>query len=195
MVRISIDPGPGIQDDGKRTAMRSPGPDYSWLVCNRINEMLKTETDLVPSLTRWEHECKSWRDRLAEVKNHRAQMCLSLNIDSLPSCECSSFTSYVSVMASGNTRRLQALLHNDVACQLRLQYRVIDDGKRNDTEHREFGLPLLENSPCCAICLETIFHYSSGDTILNSTTFQNALARIIVNGIINHRDFFRHHCG
>ncbi|PTM59810.1 N-acetylmuramoyl-L-alanine amidase [Desmospora activa DSM 45169] len=192
-MRISIDPGLGVRGDGKGTAEHPPQFDYSLFVAKRIYDLLQKETDLVPSLTRWQSESKNWRERLAAVKSHQAQMCLCLNIDSWLTCDCSSFTSYVSVMAPGDTRRLQALLHNDVACRLRLEYGVIDGGKRNDTEHRDFGLPLLEYSSCCAVCLEAIFVYSNGSTILDSDAFQDSLARIIANGIINHRNFFHHH--
>ncbi|MDR6226056.1 N-acetylmuramoyl-L-alanine amidase [Desmospora profundinema] len=188
-MRISIDPGSGIRDDGVHSSGRLSEPDYSLTVCKRVCELVNREPGLISALTRWDEGIKSWRRRLEEVVQHRSEMCICLHIDCRDLRDYSSFTSYVSVMATGLNRRLQALLHNDVACQLRMEYGIVDGGKRNDTEHRDFGLPLLENSPCLAIHLEGLFICSNKNTILHSDAFREHLARIIATGIINQRGF------
>lgn len=187
-MRISIDPGSGIRDDGGQSSRRLSDPDYTLTVCKRVCELVNNESGLIAALTRWDPGVKSWRTRLEEIVHHRSEMCISLYLDDWERCDQSSFTSYVSVMATGLNRRLQALLHNDVAWQLRNEYGILDGGKRNDTEHRNFGLPLLENCPCVAVHLEGLFVSPKGGSILHSDAFREHLANILAKGIINQRE-------
>ncbi|MBD1370781.1 N-acetylmuramoyl-L-alanine amidase [Hazenella sp. IB182357] len=95
------------------------------------------------------------------------------------------FTSFVSVLADGRTRRVQCWLHNFIMTRLR-KYQIIDNGKRNDTELETGKLEILRHIKVPAIALTVLQMKNKSDQqLLMNEEFRAFYAQAIADGIAN----------
>jgi N-acetylmuramoyl-L-alanine amidase len=181
-VLICLDPGHGGTDRGS-IGFSSFEKDVCLDIAYRVERKLLRYEGIEVTMTRSFDLNTSWRERSAWANQQKANLFLSFHINASPDESMSGFSSYVSVLAGSQTRRMQCWLHNKIAYFLR-RCGVPDLGKKNDTESFTGSLQSLGQVSMPAIALGTLFITNPREhALLNDNNFLDQYANCVADAL------------
>lgn len=181
-VLICLDPGHGGADRGA-VGSSLLEKDVCLDLAYRVERQLLKYEGIRVTMTRTFDMEMSTEERIHWANQKQADLYLSFHNNSSIHAMHAGFTSYVSVFAGAKTRHLQRWLHNQIVFFLR-QMRVLDLGKKNDTESLTGSLEVLRKTRMPAIALGSLFITNPDDHyLLTDSKFLDQYANCIANGL------------
>lgn len=180
---ICLDPGHGGTDLGA-VGYSLTEKEVCLELAFRIREKLAKYDGISVTMTRSIDLDTTPEERSRWANEQKADLFISIHTNASIDPMASGFTSYVSVVAGSEVRRIQCWLHNRVVCFLR-QYGVRDLGKKNDTESLTGKLHELRGVQMPAIALASLYITHSKDhQLLSDAVFKERYAECIADGLV-----------
>lgn len=181
-LRVCLDPGHGGTDLGA-VGFSLVEKDVCLDLAYRLERHLKKYEGIEVTLTRSVDVDLTVRERVEWANRHEADLFLSLHTNSSKDPLERGFTSYVSVFAGSQVRRVQSWLHNQIVSFLR-KYGVKDLGKKNDTEscYGELKELRMLRMPAITLALLYITHDQEHELLVDPE-FREQYAECIAEGI------------
>lgn len=179
---ICLDPGHGGTDFGA-IGYSLTEKEICLELALLIREKLINYEGISVTMTRSIDMNTTAEERSRWANEQKADLFISIHTNASIDPMASGFTSYVSVIAGSEVRRIQCWLHNRVVCFLR-QYGVRDLGKKNDTESLTGKLLELREVQMPAIALSSLYITHSKDhCLLCDDVFKERYAECIAEGL------------
>lgn len=182
-VLICLDPGHGGTDDGMKSGSWLLEKDVCLDLAYRVERELRNYDGIAVTLTRNYDVDVTTDERVSWANRKKADLFISLHMNSLLDTNQPGFSSYVSVIAGSKARRVQCWLHNQIASFLR-KHGVCDLGKRNDTETKGGQIQELRKAEMPAITLSlSSLSLEKERKLWSENSFREQYARCIAEGL------------
>lgn len=179
---VCLDPGHGGDDWGS-VGYSLTEKDVCLEIAFRVRRKLLNYENLSVTMTRSVDTNVSAKERIEWANRQNADLFISIHTNASPDPTMSGFTSYVSVIAGLEARKIQCWLHNQLTSFLR-KYDVIDLGKKNDTETVEGKIQELRGVNMPAITVASLFiTHMRENHLLSDARFLDLYAETITAGI------------
>lgn len=178
-ILICLDPGHGGSDRGA-VGLELSEKEVCLDLCFRIRNQLNKYDGIGVTLTRSVDVDVTIEERVEWANSHQADLFLSMH-----TINCSKgFTTYVSVIAGSEDRKIQCWLHNQIAHFLR-SYGVCDQGKKNDTEAEQGFLYELRRTTMPAITIAGLNLANPLEhRLAKNIPFRDNYAKAIADGLV-----------